>query len=191
MKIKKITDNRVKVLVESGDISKYRVPYHRLNTADDQSAEFIYQLLLKIKEQTGISFLETSILLEATPTIGGNYYVTITGGNESDGWILQKDNEKEEELRIFCLENPKDLPDAAKLFVKYPALLPESSALYKYAGRYYCVLEFSSLQMAHKDFSPLTLQLAEYMIPCKGSPENEGILLERGQMISPLLFKNE
>lgn len=191
MKIKKLSENRVKVLIESQDIARYRVPYHRLNTADEHSAEFIYLLLVKIKEQTGISFLECSVLLEASPACGGNYYITVTGGPESDGWQLRKEGGESEECRIFSPRRLQDLGRAIKIFDRFPFLRPEGSALYKYGGTYYCVLDFSPVQMAHKEFDLLILQLSEFMTPCKGSAENEGVLLERGTLISPLLIKNE
>ncbi len=190
MIIKKITDKRVKVLIEAKDIRDYKVPYQRLNTADDQSAEFIYKILLKILEETGISFLENALILEATPACGGNYYITITVGNDPDTPLqLRKSGGENDEMRIFLLQHPDHIRGMQKILAGHPTLLPSESSLYLYQNRLYCTMEFSPMQLEHPKFAALMLQLNEYGLPCRTGVEYEGILVERGKMIDSAVFK--
>lgn len=189
MKIKKLSEDRVKVLVESEDINRYKVPYQRLSMADEESAEFIYELLFLIFEETGVSFLENAVSLEISPACGGNYYITVTRSEEKDGWVLlTRGSPDSEDMYIFALHKLTDLAGLAALFKIHPTLLPSSSALYKYIDTYYVVLEFPPQLTALDDFSVFLLQLSEYMDPCRARTENEGILLERGRLICSTLF---
>lgn len=189
MKIKKLSEDKVKVLIESEDIHRYKVPYHRLSTADEQSAEFIYEILFLIFEQTGVSFLECAVSLEATLAYGGNYYITVTKNQDPDGSLhLTKGDDDCGEIYIFETEKLVDILQFTKLCKNLP-ILPIGDALYKYGKNYYVILEFTAGQIASEDFPVTLIRFSEFLTPCKASIENEGLLLERGQLICRSLME--
>ncbi len=189
MKIKKISADQVKVLIESEDINRYQVPYHKLSAGDDESVEFIYHLLFLIFDETGVSFLENVISVEAYPACAGNYYITITRTDEQgEGISLTKEDTRGQSAYIFCIEKLEHLEGVTAVLEQHPSFIPDASPLYKYNGKYYLLLDFSQQQTEKKEFSSFLLRLGEYMFPCKAVPENEGFLLERGKLICAALY---
>ena len=189
MIIKKISDDCVKVLIEAEDIQRYKVPYATLSTADEASAEFIYRLLFLIYEETGISFLEDGISVEAYPACNENYYITLTRDGDADSPMrLIKEGDEETEIFVFQIKNLKDLCGVQRLLEYTPRLFPKESKLYKCFGKYYLYFTFLPAQTEKNDFGQLLRSLCEYTDPCKSSLLCEGILNEWGIMLKEELF---
>ncbi len=189
MIIKKISEKCVKVLIESDDINRYKIPYHKLSSSDEDSLDFIYRLLFLIFDETGVSFLENAVDIQAFPAYGNNYYITVTRTDEQqEGLSLSKDSVENGDFLIFAAERLEDLLGINKLISRNPRLMPENSILYKYAGQYYIVLTFSLSQVENPAFKAFLLQLQEFAQLCKALPESEGILCERGKIIRSALF---
>ena len=191
MIIKKISEECVKVLIESEDINRYNIPYHKLSSSDDDSVEFIYRLLFVISEQTGVNLLESAISVEASPACGGNYFLTLCRKNEdSEGMSLRKEGQMPGDMFIFAVEAPQDLHGVKCILEQYKYIIPERCSLYQMAERYYVIMDFSVEQTEHRDFDRLMRGLGEYMLPLRATPESEGYLCERGKLVCPALFLN-
>ena len=189
MIIKKISEECVKVLIESEDINRYNIPYHKLSSSDEESVEFIYRLLFLILEQTGVNMLESAISVEASPACGGNYFLMLSRKNEeSEGMSLRKEGQIQSDMFIFALEDLKDLWGVKAVFEQNRNFIPERCALYRMAGSYYVIIDFPVEQTEHKDFKKMMRQLHEYLLPLRATPESEGYLCERGRLICPALF---
>ncbi len=189
MIIKKISEECVKVLIESEDINRYNIPYHKLSSSDEESVEFIYRLLFLIFEETGVSFLESAISVEASPACGGNYFLTLSRkSEESEGMSLRKEGQIQSDMFIFALEKIEDLWGVKGAMEQYKCFIPERCALYKMAGSYYVILDFPVEQTGHPDFDKFMRRLGEYLQPLRATPESEGYLCERGKLICPALF---
>lgn len=191
MIIKKISDECVKVLIESEDINRYNIPYYKLSSTDEESVEFIYRLLFLIFEQTGISFLETAISVEATPACAGNFFLTITRKEESEGMFLRKEGETQSDMFLFALEDLSDLAGVKRVMEEHGRFIPERCSLYKMAERYYVIFDFSVKQTQNEAFEIFLRQLDEYLLPLRATPESEGYLCERGKIICPALFSKQ
>lgn len=189
MIIKKISEECVKVLIETRDINRYNVPYHKLSGADEESVEFIYRLLFIIYEETGVSFLESAISVEACPACGGNYFLTLCRkSEESEGLSLRKEGEVQSDTFIYALERAEDLQGLKIALGHYGRFIPNRCALYRMNGTYYVIMDFPAEQTALPDFKALTYCIGEYLEPLKATPESEGYLCERGTLICPALF---
>lgn len=189
MIIKKISEECVKVLIESDDVNRYNIPYYKLSSTDDESVEFIYRLLFLIYEQTGVSFLETAISVEASPACGGNFFLTISRkAEQQEGMFLRKEGEIQSDMFLFKLETPSDLTGVKSVLEQHKRFIPERCALYKLAGNYYIIFDFSVSQTENEQFEKFIRQLGEYLFPLKATPESEGYLCERGKLICPILF---
>ncbi|MBR5782611.1 MAG: adaptor protein MecA [Clostridia bacterium] len=181
MIIKKISDDQVKVLIESTDVNRYRIPYHKLSLQDDESMDFLYHLLFLIFEETGVSFLENAVTVEARLATGGNYFITFTRSEDEEGMLLQKE-EQSEALYIFSPEHIEDIAGFVTALRRMPTL-PSRCALYKWNREYYILLEYPDEPFK----SNALTQLNEYASLCRDSSLLEGILCERGQLICPAL----
>jgi len=189
MIIKKINEECVKVLVETQDINRYNVPYHKLSGADEESVEFIYRLLFIIYEETGVSFLESAVSVEASPACGGNYFLTLCRkSEESEGMSLRKEGQTLSDTFLFSTEHPEELKGLKIALEQYGRFIPNRCALYRMNGTYFVILDFPAEQTALPDFKALTYRIGEYLRPLKATPENEGYLCERGRLICPALF---
>ncbi len=191
MIIKKISEECVKVLIEADDINRYNIPYYKLSSTDEESVEFIYRLLFLIFEQTGVSFLESAISVEASPACGGNFFLTISRkAEQQEGMFLRKEGEIQSDMFLFKLERLSDLKSVKTVLEQYRRFIPERCALYKLFGTYYIIFDFSVSQTQNEHFEKFLRQLSEYLLPLKATPENEGYLCERGKLICPALFSN-
>ena len=187
MIIKKISEDQVKVLIESADINQYKTPYHKLNIQDEDSIEFIYQLLFLIYEQTGVSFLENAVFVEARPAQGCNYFITFTRKAEEDEGILLQKEDLQEALYIYMLRRLEDLPAFLRALRTHKALLPHRCALYRMKESYYIILEYSPEQSRGAEFDKLLLILNEFAERCSMPAELDGRLIERGKTICDAL----
>lgn len=189
MIIKKISEECVKVLIESEDINRYNIPYHKLSSSDEDSVEFIYRLLFVISEQTGVNLLESAISVEASPACGGNYFLTLSRKNEeSEGMSLRKEGQPQSDMFIFALESAEDLHGVIDVLKQHKCFIPKRCSLYRLTGRYYIIMDFPAEQTEHKDFDKMMRHLGEYLLPLRATPESEGYLCERGELICPALI---
>lgn len=189
MIIKKISEECVKVLIETEDINRYNIPYHKLSSNDEESVEFIYRLLFLIFEETGVSFLESAISVEASPACAGNYFLTLSRkSTQSEGMSLRKEGQVQSDMFIYALDTPEDLWGVRNVLKKYTLFIPERCALYKLAGNYYIIFDFPIEQTTHPDFEKFMRMMDEYLQPLRATPESEGYLCERGKLICPALF---
>lgn len=180
IKIKPISDQQVKVLVENEDIRKYKIPFEKVSATDNDSMEFIYRLLFMILEETGISFLEDDLNVEVYPACGGNYYVMIAKEKDGDGIRLQKESTDSGDMHILQIEKAQDIRGAMQCLRQNCALLPHRISLYSYGRAYYLLMEFTPEQVANANFKILKLQLNEFGNFCRKAIEYEGILAEHG-----------
>lgn len=191
MIIKKISDDTVKVLVESEDINHYKVPYHKLSDQDEDSIEFIFELLLLIYEETGVSFLENAVNIQAWPAAGDNFFLEIQKLVEEEGVFFSKEGDNESDLYIFALDRIADLSGLMELLSGQAILFPERCELFRLAETYFVVMEFSPTQSSTVAFKKLLIRLCEFALPCRAPRELEGKLCERGRLVCPsLMYKN-
>ena len=191
MIIKKISEDTVKVLIESEDINHYRVPYHKLSDRDEDSIEFIFELLFLIYEETGVSFLENAVNIQAWPAAGDNFFLEIQKLVDEEGVFFSKEGASESDLYIFALDQVSDICGLMELLRQQAVFFPERCELYRLAETYFVVMEFSPMQSANAGFKKLLIRLCEFALPCRAPTELEGKLCERGRLVCPsLMYKN-
>ncbi len=190
MIIKKLSCDSVKVLIESEDIDKYNVPYHKLSIHDEDSVEFIYRLLFSIYDQTGVSLTEGALNVEAIPACAGNYFITVSRKKDTDeGIFLLKQDDRQGDIFIFSPDLLEDVEGMALLFASHPDMKPSEAALYCLEEKYYILLRFPLHVSESEDFGIFLLKLSEYATRCPYSFENEGVLHERGRLVCGSLFE--
>ena len=179
MLLKILDRDRVKILMENDDVDYYDLPYEKLNYEDPASKAFIYDLIQKTYEQTGVDFLDCRLMIEVIPGVSRTYYVLLTrlNGNGSKKVEFDKIEQAELEMYLFRFERGSDV---FKFFKNMKRYCPEKSDLFLYGRMYYVALSFSGNMVNDGGFVAFLEQLSEYGERCQFHPINEAILRERG-----------
>ncbi len=182
MLVKVLDENRVKILMEDQDIAYYDLPFEKLNYDDPVSKAFIYDLIRKTYEHTGVDFKNCRVMIEVIPGVSGAYYVLLTRMEQSGEEKIEFDKTEccDREMFIYKLEHAFQIPLFFKRFINHP---PEGSRLYRYGNAYYAVVSFSPNKAKDEEFSALLLSLEEFGNRCRFHYMNEGLLKEWGDCI--------
>lgn len=182
MLLKVLGENRVKILMEDRDVELYDLPFERLNYDDPLSRAFIYELIQKTYDQTGVNFRNCRLMIEVVPGVSRTYYIILSKIEESDGEKIEfdKTDRTETEMYIFKAEHGEDV---LKFFGCMKEFKPITGEVYLYGGNYYITLSFSPGQTAAPKFPLFLLHLEEYAGRCRFHYVNESVLKEWGQLL--------
>lgn len=182
MLVKVLDENRVKILMEDQDIAYYDLPFEKLNYDDPISRAFIYDLIQKTYEHTGVDFKNSRVMIEVIPGVSGSYYVLLTRMEQTGKEKIEFDKTEccDREMYIFKLERAYQLSPFFKRFTCQP---PEQSRLYFYGNAYYAVVTFSPTVVNGENFRLILLSLEEFGSRCRYHFANEGLLKEWGECI--------
>lgn len=182
MLVKVLDENRVKILMEDQDIALYDLPFEKLNYDDPFSRAFIYELIQKTYDQTGVDFQDSRVMIEVVPGVSRTYYILLTrmeqGGREKIEF--DKADRTDTEMYIFKVERGADV---LKLFRSMRAYRPEKSELYFYKNRYYVALAFPPHVTSQSEFARFLARLEEYGGRCRYHYMNEAVLKEWGELL--------
>ena len=182
MLVKVLDENRVKILVEDQDIAYYDLPFEKLSDDDPASRNFIYDLIRKTYEHTGIDFKDCKVMIEVVPGISGSYYVLLTRISEDGEEKLHFDKAEIAERETYIFK----LPQAGAVFAFFGSLKvspPQESRLYLLGDAYYAVLLFDPTTTQKASFKKLMVSLSEFASRCRYRYMNEGILKEWGECL--------
>ncbi len=182
MLVKVLDENRVKILMEDQDIDFYGLPFEKINYDDPLSRTFIYELIQKTYDETGVNFQDCRVMIEVVPGVSRTYYILLSK-MDADGLEkieFDKADRTDVEVYIFRLNCGADV---LKLIDKLERYRPERSELYYYGDCYYLVLSFPSYLTAKPEFSLFLMQLEEYGGRCRYHYTNESLLREWGRLL--------
>ncbi len=182
MLVKVLDENRVKILMEDQDIDFYGLPFEKINYDDPLSRTFIYELIQKTYDETGVNFQDCRVMIEVVPGVSRTYYILLSK-MDADGLEkieFDKADRTDVEVYIFRLNCGADV---LNLIDKLERYRPERSELYYYGDCYYFVLSFPSYLTARPEFSLFLMQLEEYGGRCRYHYCNESLLREWGRLL--------
>ncbi len=182
MLVKVLDENRVKILMEDQDIEFYGLPFERINYEDPLSRAFIYDLIQKTYDQTGVNFQDCRLMIEVVPGVSRTYYILLSK-MEADGREkieFDKADRTDTEVYIFRLDHGSDV---LRFFAGMKAFRPDISELYRYRNGYYVMLSFSALVTVSPEFSQFLMRLEEYGGRCRYHYTNEALLKEWGELL--------
>ncbi len=185
MLFKVINNDKVKILIEKNDIKNFEKIRFDSNCEDTKNAIAI--LLLGIYEQTGLNFLNNSVLIESVKGYSDTFYVVITRLDESKNNNFSDTDEVD--MYLFILDNIEDVMDLSKLFISNNTSL-KCSKLYRYKDKLYICLYFSPEQIAKSDFDKLIKSIEKLYTRCRWSILNDVILNEWGTLVCENIIEN-
>ena len=182
MLVKVLDENRVKILMEDQDIDYYDLPFEKLNYDDPVSKAFLYELIQKTYDQTGVNFLDCRLMIEVVPGVSRTYYILLTRIRHEGGEKVEFDKADctEMEMYIFKLEKGSEVLKFFKGLRQHP---PSKSDLYFYNGVYYVTLAFPPHFTAESEFQNYLQHLEEFGERCRYRYTNESILREWGERL--------
>ncbi len=192
MKFKVLSENSVKVLVETEDIRRFDMPLSALRADDPKTLEFIYRLLFMVLEETDVSFLESEVTVTARGGYGEGYYIVITreNGPSRDGIrFVMSGDVPENAMFIYTFREYRDILGLRHCLERFPAFAPRGACLRRYGETYYILLEFTPEQVADKNWTIFESELGEFYRKCQKPYDTEAFLAERGTLICPALFE--
>ena len=182
MLVKVLDENRVKILMEDHDVELYDIPFEKLNYDDPLSRAFIYELIQKTYDQTGVNFQDCRVMIEVVPGVSRTYYILLTRMEREGRERIEFDkaDRADAEMYIFRVTNGSDV---LKLFHYMDRFRPEISELYRYKQQYYILLSFSPDVMLDPYFPSFLSGLEEFGGRCRFHYINESILKEWGELL--------
>lgn len=179
MLFKVINSDKVKILIEKNDIKNFENISFDNNCEDTKNA--IAVLLLGIYEQTGLNFLNSSVLIESVKGYCDTFYVVITRLDKAEKNILSDADEVD--MYLFKLNNIEDVMDLSKLFKSTKTSL-KCSKLYRYRNELFICLYFTPEEVKRKEFDNIINSIEKICLRCRWSIVNDVILSEWGSLIS-------
>ncbi|MBQ7034576.1 MAG: adaptor protein MecA [Clostridia bacterium] len=183
MLVKVLDENRVKILMEDQDIEQYDLPFEKLNYDDPYSRAFIYNLIEKTYDQTGLNFRDSRLIIEVVPGFSRSYYILLTKIEKEGEEKIEFDKSEsvETEMYVFRLECGYDVLQFIKQIGEF---YPEKSALYLLNDHFYLTLSFGADAVKKEEFGRYIKRLEEFGFRCRYHYANESILKEWGMLIA-------
>ncbi len=182
MLVKVLDENRVKILMEDQDIEFYGLPFEKINYDDPLSRAFIYDLIQKTYDQTGVNFQDCRVMIEVVPGVSRTYYILLTKIQREGREKIEFDkaDRVDTEVYIFKIDHGSDV---LKFFRSMMQFRPDISELYSYKNCYYVTLTFSASLTVKPEFALFLMQLEEYGGRCRYHYINESLLKEWGELL--------
>ncbi len=183
MLVKVLDERRVKILIEDYDVAVYNLPFEKLNYDDPSSKSFIYELIKKTYEETGIDFQDCRVMIEVVPGVARSYYVLLTKMDSNEGEQIEFDKAERSEPEVYIYKLNRG-GDVFRFFSTLKVYEPEISELYYYNESYYAVLVFAPHIANQEGFKRFLEYLDEFAYRCKYRYDNVGLLAEWGRLIA-------
>ena len=182
MQVKVINNDKVKILIEDKDFDDFidfkgLVEFDRLN-----EKEFMFKILCKTYEQTGLDFLNSKILVDIIPGASTSFYIVVTR-IQTEKTVGNSPVKADEDMYLFELHYPECIYDIAEILTTNKVLKIGSNKMFKYKNKYYFMINFPPETVSSEQFKYLINDLTKYSCKCKWSIMNEGFLMEWGEIL--------
>lgn len=166
MQIKKINNNKLKVILSLADLDENNVDIDSFLSNSIESQNLFFEILDLAEEQYGFNIEDNKAVVEAISLDNNIFVLTITK--------LKNDNINNNNLKniiFFRFENIKDILEFLS-FIHFKKINLENCSFYKLENNYYIILNKSSKILENV--------LLEYSTPLKNSSVINDILTEYG-----------
>ncbi len=195
MKIEKLTDNKIRIILDIDDLAKKNIDVHSLIKNNDGTQKFFKKILKEAQKEVGFDVDDSKLLIEAFISTDGFFILTFTKiANErvekkfsipkvkrkSDNYTSNTATymfETFDEFCNFCTYLKSSNLGNLKKFAK-------KISLYEYNSKYFLV--FSEIDTEFKDMSLVYIAICEFAKLVSNSPCFSSRLVEYGKTI----FKN-
>jgi len=197
MKIEKLTDNKIRIILNIDDLAKKNIDVHSLIKNTDGTQIFLKNILKEAQKEVGFEVDDSKLLIEAFISTEGFFVLTFTKIDNnsvskkhnvptpkakrkiidsSTNFAIYKFNTFDEFCSFCTYINNSSLNNITKLAKKI--------SLYEYKSEYFLVL--SEIHTDFKELSLFYIMISEFAKLASNSPSFIATLSEYGN----ILFKN-
>lgn len=164
MQIKKINNNKLKVILNSNDLNKKNIDVDSFLSNSIESQDLFFEILDLAEEEFDFNIENNKAIVETISLDNNVFVLTITKLKN----IFE--NALEISSKVYCFDNIDNI------FNIHSFLDKENTYIYEFANKYYLLVNNIN--------SNLQNILLEYSSPLKNSKDLECILVEHGKRIS-------
>ena len=164
MQIKKINNNKLKVILSSNDLNKKNIDVDSFLSNSIESQDLFFEILDLAEEEYDFNIENNKAIVETISLDNNIFVLTITKLKNN------YENICENISKIYCFENIDDI------FNIYSFLDKDNTYIYEFSNSYYLLVN-------NADCNVYKI-LSEYSIPINNSKSLEAILIEHGKKIA-------
>ena len=164
MQIKKINNNKLKVILNTNDLSKKNIEVDDFLSNSIESQDLFFEILDLAEEEYDFNIEDNKAIVETISLDNNVFVMTITKLKNNI------DNFSNNVSKIYCFENIDEI------FNVYSFLNKENTYVYEFNQTYYLVINNSNYN--------LQKIMSEYSKPIKNNDVLENILIEHGKKIA-------
>lgn len=164
MQIKKINNNKLKVILNTNDLNKKNIEVDDFLSNSIESQDLFFEILDLAEEEYDFNIEDNKAIVETISLDNNIFVMTITKLKNNI------DNFSNNVSRIYCFENIDDI------FNIYSFLNKENTYVYEFNQTYYLFINNSNYN--------LQKIMSEYSKPIKNNDVLENILIEHGKKIA-------
>ena len=131
MKIEKISDERIKVTLQPTDMKKWNISYERLSEDSPEINHIVWNILIKIAEETGINFKNCRLIIEVVGTPEGNCILYINKKELQTRYKYKKKKQISESAAVYSFKSFEDVINFAKNNLYYCFLFDGKNTIYR------------------------------------------------------------
>ena len=195
MKIEKLTDNKIRIILDIDDLARKNIDVHSLIKNNDGTQRFFKKILKEAQKEVGFDVADAKLLIEAFISTEGFFVLTFTKiANEfKEKSVLipkakRKSDNQTSNTSVYMFDTFDD-------FCNFCTYLNNSNlenlkkfakkiSLYEYDSKYFLI--FSEIDKNFKDISLFYIAICEFAKLVSNSPCFFSKLIEYGKPI----FKN-
>ena len=194
MKIEKLTENKIRIILNMEDLEKNNIDLHSFMSNSIESQNLFIDILDKAEHEVGFTTKDCKILIEALASSDGTFIFTITKyevGNTTDK-IKKKKLTIKKKITNMDTENAIYVFNSFDEFCNYCSYINDSNlnnlnglstniSLYEYNNKYYLV--FKNINLSFKNLKGFYASISEFGKSVSHSENFESKLIEHGKII--------
>ena len=193
MKIEKINDDKLRIILTSNDLIEKNIDVHSFVSNSIESQKLFWDMLDEAEKQTGFKVQNCQLMIEALAVNGGNFVLTVTKVNSDETASKLKNKRAKvsakiknsklaQSTNIFKFDDFENFIGFCKFIPKSQvADLLESVCLYEYEDSYYLTFKVTSTDA--DSLIKLASMFSEFATYVADSSLFESKLLEYGTLV--------
>ena len=163
VQIKKINNNKLKVILSSNDLDKKNIDVDSFLSNSIESQDLFFEILDLAEEEYDFNIENNKAVVETISLDNNIFVLTITKLKQCF------ENTYTNPSKIYCFENIDDV------FNIYSFLSKENTYVYEFNDNYYLLINDAPCNIENI--------LSEYSMPIKNSSTLESLLIEHGKKV--------
>ena len=196
MKIEKLTDNKIRIILNIDDLTEKNINVHTLIRNTDISQKLFTKILKQAKKEVGFDVQDSKLLIEAFVSTDGYFILTFTKltnelSTSKSEQLVARPKAKRKKVNFLCDTAVYEF-DSFDEFCSFCIYLDNSKlgtlkkfaksiSLYEYEFKYFLV--FSKINTDFENVSLFYVSISEFAKLVSNSPSFASKLVEYGKII--------